>query len=85
MGTPGAEDSAARRAMFVDLIDALMPGARADGLPASRVLHWRIEAKFAQARLLQLVEFGEDADARAPAAELADHYLAVCDDLLLSG
>ena len=85
MGTPGAEASAARRAMFVDLIDALMPGAQSEGVPAARVLHWRIEAKFAQARLLQVVAFGDDAEARGPAEALAEHHIAVCDDLLLSG
>lgn len=82
---PGSESSARKRATFTDLVSALLPDAKAKGLSARIVLSWRIEAKFAQARLLQLGDFGTEPGARKPAHTRAAQLLRQCDQLLLSG
>lgn len=85
LGLPGSDEIAKRRASFADLVDALLPIARTEGYGGRDILNWRIEAKFAQARLLQLGDFGTNHDNRAPAHEMAARYLTQCDQMLLSG
>jgi len=81
---PGSEDTARKRAAFADLVAAILPGAKSDGLAPRTVLNWRIEAKFAQARLLRLGDFGTELDARGAAHDRAERLLSQCDQMLLS-
>ncbi len=81
---PGADEAARKRAAFADLVAAILPGAKSDGLAPRTVLNWRIEAKFAQARLLNLGDFGTELDARGAAHARAASLLSQCDQMLLS-
>jgi len=82
-GRPGTE-AEARRAQFVTLIEALFPSAIDGGLAPHQALSWRIDAKMAQATLLQSAEFATDPAMRTPAAHLAARYITACRQLLLS-
>ncbi len=82
MSVEGADVSAANRAYFVDLIEAVMPEALNDGLHPRDVLAWRIEAKHAQAKLMQVATFSQEADVATPAVQSAVHYLSYCDAML---
>lgn len=84
MSAEGADASAANRAYFVDLIDAVMPDALEDGVDPRDVLAWRIEAKHAQAKLMNVMTFSVEADVATPAAQSAAHYLSYCDAMLPS-
>ena len=48
-----------------------------------QALAWRIDAKMAQARLLQLAQFGTDDRLRRQAKRSAWLYLSECESLLL--
>ncbi|WP_168797940.1 hypothetical protein [Pacificoceanicola onchidii] len=81
MGRDGADALESRR-LFESLLEAVQPDARAEGLSGSDILHLRIEAKFAQARLMQLAAFSDD-DRRARHARLrATHLLGNCQSLV---
>ena len=71
-----------QRRGFEDLIAAILPDARAAGLDGPRILHQRIAAKFAQARLLQTASFHRDTRRAARARMLAEQELARCTAIL---
>ncbi len=67
------------RAGFVALVDATLGGP----VTGRQALAWRIDAKMAQARLLQLAQFGTDDRLRRQAKRSAWLYLSECESLLL--
>ncbi|MFZ5962241.1 hypothetical protein ACOXXX_04755 [Thalassococcus sp. BH17M4-6] len=67
------------RAGFVALVEASV----GQGVTGRDALNWRIDAKMAQARLLQLATFSDDARIVRQARRRADLYLAECENLLL--
>lgn len=80
---PLSEKTAARKAMFDSLVEATLPDARAEGFSGRQALHWQVDAKMAQAVLLQQSVFGTDPARADEARQLANDYLATCDRLLL--
>jgi len=78
---PGAQRSERRRAVFVELVDAILPDSDTRG---AVVLTWRINAKLAQAALFTRADFGPDIAARPKAAAMAESYLQRCDGLILA-
>lgn len=83
MGRDGRAAEAQRRG-FVALLDAVLPDARAAGMTGPQVLNLRIEAKFAQAQLLQTASFHDDPARRDRAAQSAAREIIGCRGLLLS-
>ena len=79
MQDPGADRFERDRAAFVDLLDAV------GGASGRQALAQRIDAKAAQARLLQEASFGTDSERAAWALRRADEQLATCRLLLLGG
>lgn len=79
MDGPGSEETARRRLMMIDLIDAII-------LPEQgiEVLSRRIEAKHAQASLLTRATFSADTRESATAGRLAQLQLSQCELLLPS-
>ncbi len=77
-----SETAAARRAAFLDLLDAVLPDARQGGLPDRAALHGRVGARAAQAALLSRAAFAADPLARAPARDAAGARIAACLRLL---
>ena len=75
-----SDDTARRRAAMIDLLDAAM---EMDGTPGHVVLSWRIDAKMAQAQLLQQALFGTDPRLAARAQVMAARYMHDCSTLLL--
>ncbi|KAJ55735.1 hypothetical protein ACMU_13695 [Actibacterium mucosum KCTC 23349] len=70
----------ARQVQFLnDLIAAMLPDAQETG---REVLSWRIDAKFAQAALLQQAVFGTDNRRANRAQVLATQYIQGCRSLL---
>ncbi len=78
-----SEETEMRRAAFVDLIDAVLPHLRDRGVDGKQVLHWRIEAKLAQASLLQRATFGEPGREMRQARMVSQQYIQQCNGLLL--
>jgi hypothetical protein len=78
-----SEITEARRAGFLDLLDAVSPVAVESGLEGSTILHWRIEAKLAQAELLQRETFGTTPREKRAAARLSQRLLVQCTGLLV--
>ena len=82
-GRPDAREDLCRtervRAGFVALVDATLGGP----VTGRQALAWRIDAKMAQARLLQLAQFGTDDRLRRQAKRSAWLYLSECESLLL--
>ena len=79
-----ASDRTARqKTIFDSLIAATLPDARAHGLAGRAALHWQVDAKMAQAALLQTAVFGGDQARTVRARRLADGYLAGCRRLIL--
>lgn len=72
----------ARRDAFLDLLDAILPHAQADGLDAQRVIVWRSDARAAQRALLASGEFNMRPAQAAAARERAADYVTLCDGLL---
>lgn len=69
----------AQRAAMVSLVEAITPPGQ-----GHQVLNWRVDAKMAQARLLQRATFNaDDADAQW-AARRAETEITYCTSLLLS-
>lgn len=77
---PASEETARERAMFADLLEAVLPGS---GVPGRAVWRWRIEAKAAQAALLQRALFAGDARIAGQAGRLAQGYVAHCREMVL--
>ncbi len=77
IGAP-AEDIVADRAAMIALLDAVMPKTR-----ARETLAKRIEAKFAQARLLARASFNDDSADATWAATRASVEIGSCRALLL--
>ncbi|WP_419409892.1 hypothetical protein [Primorskyibacter sp. 2E107] len=83
LGRDGA-DALARRQMFEALLEAVAPDAKQAGLSSAQVLHIRIEAKFAQARLLSLASFATDRRQARHAQASAQRLMTSCRMLVLS-
>lgn len=79
---PASERTAAQRAAFLDLLDAVLPDAEAQGLPAGAALSWRVVARAEQGALLSRAAFADDALARAPARAAATARVDACLRLL---
>lgn len=77
MGTAGDGGTERRRDHFADLLAAVVPPGR-----AGAVMGWRIEAKAAQARLLQQAAFATAPAARDSARARAARLIAACDSLI---
>ncbi|MBR9652041.1 hypothetical protein [Thalassovita aquimarina] len=75
---PGSEVTETTRAALIDILDAIVP---ADAGP--EVLHWRIEAKAAQAALLDRAVFNSDRDDAQMAQRIARRQIDACRALLL--
>jgi hypothetical protein len=81
---PASERTAAHRAAFLDLLDAVLPDAEAQGLPAGTALSWRVVARAEQGALLSRAAFADDALAREPARATAIARVEACLRLLPS-
>ncbi|MEM6341378.1 MAG: hypothetical protein AAF729_09525 [Pseudomonadota bacterium] len=79
---PGSEQTEARRAVFVDLINALMPYV--DRIDSRSILSLRVHAKLAHAQLLQQILNASDPRISARAKRVAQSYLSQCEAVLLS-
>jgi hypothetical protein len=73
-----SEVTADRRAAFLDLLDAVLPDAEAQGLPAGTAMSWRVIARAEQAALLTRATFAADPLARAPAETAAAGRVETC-------
>lgn len=71
------EDAGAERAAMIALLEAVMPAAR-----AREALSKRIEAKFAQSRLLTRATFTKDQDSARWAARRAAEEIGSCRALM---
>jgi hypothetical protein len=82
---PDRDPSAAeaRRDLFAEMLEAVLPHAIDAGLPPALPLSIRIEAKAAQADLLHRAAFSADVLASVPARKAADRYIAECEAMLL--
>lgn len=69
---------------FSELLEAVSPAAREAGLSDAAIMHHRITAKIAQARLLSASAFDHDPQRRMRAGVMARRQLAGCETLLLS-
>ncbi|WP_299924005.1 hypothetical protein [uncultured Pelagimonas sp.] len=81
----GGEDQQAEAgfSMFEDLLDAVAPDAQAAGLSGRQLLAQRIDAKMAQARLMQAATFQRDDRRRQISARLANNHLLACKTLVI--
>ena len=81
----GGDGEAARkeRRLFESLLDAVLPDASRGGLGGARLLHMRIEAKHAQARLLQAAQFQDDPRRAERAGRVALRHVSQCRALVL--
>lgn len=77
-----SEVTAMRRAAFLDLLDAVLPDAEAEGLPAGQAMSWRVIARAEQRALLSRAAFAGDPLARAPSAAAATARVTSCLRLL---
>ena len=81
MGT-ASDRLEAERAAMIHLLEAVTPAGLAPEA-GHALLHRRIEAKFAHARLLQRGTFGTDPAEGRQALRLAEIHLSFCRSLLL--
>jgi hypothetical protein len=79
---PASEATARQRAAFLDLLDAVLPHAEAQGLPPGMAMSWRVTARAEQSALLTRAAFAPDPLARGPALAAAEARVAVCEGLL---
>lgn len=81
----GGEDAQAEAGfdMFQDLFEAVSYDAISAGLNGKRLLAQRIEAKMAQAQLMQAATFQTDPQRRLNSGRMARHHLAACKSLVL--
>ncbi len=77
--TEGSEATETARAALIDILDAITP---IDQGP--EVMHWRIEAKMAQAALLDRAVFNADRHDAQMAQRIARRQIDACRSLLLS-
>ncbi|WP_146587450.1 hypothetical protein [Puniceibacterium confluentis] len=63
--------------------DVLLEAALGPGATGRDALNWRIDAKMAHSRLLNLATFGRDDRLRSQASRAAELYLSECEDVLL--
>ncbi|MFZ7089539.1 hypothetical protein [Primorskyibacter sp. 2E233] len=82
MGRSG-DQAQGQRKLFESLVEAVLPDARRAGLTSAQVLNMRIEAKFAQARLLQTATFQTDERRKRYAARIAEREIGTCNSMLL--
>ena len=80
---PASERTASLKHTFLDLLAAVLPDARAHGLPKGHTLNLRISARAAQRTLLSTATFAPDPLSRAPAEARAAERIATCKGLLL--
>lgn len=78
---PAADRTKARRDLFVDMIDAVLPDAT--DLEPRRVFHWRLRAKAAHSALLQDTVFSTDMRRVREAERLAQMHISQCEAILL--
>ena len=78
-----SEQTAAQKSLFDTLISATLPDARKDGVTGRQALGWQVDAKMAQAVLLQQAVFGTDTDQAQRARRTADQYVKTCKQLIL--
>ncbi len=76
---PLSEQTEAERARMIDLIDTIMPPEK-----GRDVLAWRINAKYAQSRLLTRARFASDSHDATWAAEQSERMISECRALMLS-
>ena len=69
---PASEATSRQRDAMLALVEAVLPPEA-----APRAMHWRIEAKVAQAALLNRARFAKDPVAEARAADLVRQCLAL--------
>ena len=74
--------AATRRETFEDLLNAILPVARDHGFAGSQVWQYRLGAKQAQARLLQMAYFNSDPARATRARTLAMRQVRTCDMLI---
>ncbi len=81
----GGEDRQAEVgfSMFEDLLEAVSFDAQSLGISGQELLANRIEAKMAQARLMQAATFQQDPKRRRISARLADNHLLACKTLVI--
>jgi hypothetical protein len=79
---PASEQTARYRAAFLDLLEATIPAATEQGLPAELPMSWRVIARAEQRTLLQQARFATDPLARAPADATARARIESCIGLL---
>lgn len=80
---PGSEQTARLKAVFDDLIAATLPDVHQSGISGRTALHWQVNAKMAQAVLLQTAVFGTETARASQARVLSDRYLTTCRRLIL--
>ncbi len=67
----------------IGYFDILLDAAMGPEITGREALNWRIEAKMAQIRLLNIATFGRDPRIRQQANRAAALYLSECESLLL--
>ncbi|MDJ0823331.1 MAG: hypothetical protein QNJ09_16165 [Paracoccaceae bacterium] len=72
-----------RRALFEDLLEAVLEDARRDGLSGPELLNTRISAKLAQSRLLHMAQMGPESAHAARAQAMAYREMRACDAMVL--
>ncbi|SNR26675.1 hypothetical protein [Puniceibacterium sediminis] len=72
-----------RTDVTITRFDVLIDATAGPEQTGRELLNWRIEAKMAQSRLLNLATFGQDERLRRQAARAAAQYVAHCEALLL--
>lgn len=80
---PASEKTAARVQEIESLIEALLPLAQATGTTGRDVLNWRVDAKMAQAVLLQQATFSLNTERARTARQMAQAHLNTCANLFL--
>ncbi|WP_108886449.1 hypothetical protein [Pseudoprimorskyibacter insulae] len=78
-----SEATEARRAGFLDILDAVRDQAEAEGINGSTLLSWRIDAKMAQAELLQRATFARTPREKRMAEVTSQQLLTQCASLLV--
>ena len=72
-----------RRALFEDLLEAVLDDAQQDGLSGPELLNMRIAARLAQSRLLSLAQLEPGNTRAARAKAMAYREMRVCDAMIL--
>lgn len=78
-----SEQTEARRSSFLDLLDAVAPLALDQGIDGRTLLGWRVEAKLAQAELMQRSVFGTTEREKRHALRLSQQLLTQCTGVLM--